>query len=294
MPRPSTLRAAKEEILSHFVDAPQKIYTESEIASILSQNRLPWKLAQSVKRSDFISFLEKQGHLKRYRFHSEHYNQTINRYSWGKASLYEAALSIKSRAYLCHATALMLHGLVESNRRTIYLNVEQSAKPAASAPLNQAAIERAFSGKQRQSNLIYTCGSSSVVMIAGKNTNRLGVEEVLGPAAETLQVTNMERTLIDIVVRPAYSGGTLQVLKAYRAAKARLSVHRLVSTLSQLAYLYPYHQPIGFLMEKAGYSKDCVDQLRAIGQTHDFYLAHGLKEPEYSKDWRLFYPKNFG
>jgi len=56
-------------------------------------------------------------------------------------------------------------------------------------------------------------------MIAGKNTNRLGVEEIAGPASETIPVTNLERTLIDIVVRPAYAGGTSQLLKAYRTAK---------------------------------------------------------------------------
>jgi hypothetical protein len=163
-----------------------------------------------------------------------------------------------------------------------------------SSSLTQVGIDRAFSGKQRQSNLIYTYNSSSIVMITGKNTNRLGVEEIAGPAFETIQVTNLERTLIDIVVRPAYAGGTSQVLKAYRAAKERISVDRLVAILKQLAYVYPYHQPIGFLMQRAGYPEPGIDQLRALGLNHDFYLAHGLQQPEYSKDWRLFYPKDIG
>jgi len=293
MARPSTLSIAKEEILSFFNEAPSQIYTESKLGNILSQNRFTWKLAQSVKRSDFISFLGKHGQLKQHRLHSAHYNQTILRYSWGKVSFYKIALSIKSRAYLCHATALTLHGLAQLNRKTIYLNTEQSAKPMASGPLSQGAIERAFSSKQRQSNLVYTSRSSSVIMVAGKNTNRLGVEDVTGPEAETLQVTNLERTLIDIVVRPAYAGGISQVLQAYRNANGRISIHRLISTLKQLDYLYPYHQPIGFLMEKAGYPKHYIDQLRAIDQTHDFYLAHGMHQPKYSKSWRLFYPSNF-
>lgn len=158
MARPSTLSAAKEKILTFFTNAPSRTYTEPEIASILSENRLTWKLAQSVKRSEFIFFLERYGDLKKHRFRSERYNRTIIRYSWGETSLYEAILSMKSRAYLCHATALMLHGLAELNRKTIYLNAEQSVKPVTSAPLNQTAIERAFAGKQRQSNLVYPAG----------------------------------------------------------------------------------------------------------------------------------------
>ena len=92
-------------------------------------------------------------------------------------------------------------------------------------------------------------------MISGKNTNRLGVEDRAGPGSEPLQVTNLERTLIDIVVRP-------------------------------------YHQPIGFLMQNAGYPEESCAKLRELGLNPDFYLAHALRQPEYSKDWRLFYPKD--
>jgi predicted transcriptional regulator of viral defense system len=292
MARPTNLNRAKKDILSRFSEASQKVYSETEIARVLRENRNIWELAESTRVLDFISFLEKDGKLKKYQFRSKHYNLKITRYSWGTASLYELALSIKQRAYFCHATAVTLHGLAKLSRKTIYLNVEQSTKPPGTSSLTQGGIDRAFSGRQRQSNLIYTYNASSIVMIAGKNTSRLGVEEIAGPASETIPVTNLERTLIDIVVRPAYAGGTSQLLKAYRTAKGRISVDRLVAILKQLAYVYPYHQPIGFLMQKAGYPASGLAQLSALGLNHDFYLAHGLQQPEYSKDWRLFYPKD--
>ena len=93
-------------------------------------------------------------------------------------------------------------------------------------------------------------------MISGKNTNRLGVEEIVGPNSERLQVTNLERTLIDIVVRPAYAAGIIEVIKAYRAAKDRMSVNKLLEILKKLDYVYPYHQAIGFLMQQAGYPQE--------------------------------------
>jgi len=72
-----------------------------------------------------------------------------------------------------------------------------------------------------------------------------------------------------------------------------MSVGRLLAILAKLDYVYPYHQSIGFLMQMAGYSEKSCGRLRALGLNHDFYLAHGMQQPEYSKDWRLFYPQGF-
>ena len=291
MAKPSRLTLAKDDILSLFSEASQKVYSQAQLATILRENRNSWHLANHTTQADLVSFLTKEGDLRVHQFRSDAYNKQVTRYSWGKASPLELALSIKQRAYLCHATAVMVHGLTKLGQKTIYLNAEQSTKWSSHSALTQDGINRAFNGRQRQSNLIYKCNRISVVMISGKNTSRLGVEETAGPRSEMVQVTNLERTLIDIVVRPTYAGGTSQVLKAYRAAKDRMSLQRLLAILKALDYVYPYHQPIGFLMQKAGYPKEYFVQLRALGLNYDFYLDHGMQQPEYSEDWRLFYPK---
>jgi hypothetical protein len=291
MARTSRLILANEEIFSFFAKAPQKVYSEAELRGLLLEKRRPWGLAETTSASAFISFLREHGDLKTHEFRSAQYGRSSTRYSWGKASPLELALSIKSRSYLCHGTAATLHGLVKHSPKTIYLNVEQSPKPSSTGSLTQHGIDVAFSREQRQSNLIYVCGVISVIMIAGKNTKGLGVEEIAGPASEPLQVTNLERTLVDIVVRPAYAGGTSQVLKAYRVAKGRMSVDRLLTILKNLDYVYPYHQSIGYLMQKAGYPEKSYARLRALGLNHDFYLAHGMQQREYSEDWRLFHPR---
>ena len=291
MPRPSSLTLAKDAIFSAFARAQHKAYSEAELNGVLLENRAAWELAESTKATDFIRFLTEQGELKSHRFQSEQYGRTITRYSWGKASPLELALSIKSRGYLCHATAATLHGLIKHSSATIYLNAEQTAKPSSSGQLMQQSIDRAFSNQQRRSNLTYKSGRLSVTMLAGKNTNGLGVEEMAGPVGEHLRVTNLERTLIDMVVRPAYSGGLPHVFKAFRAAKTRVSVSRLLATLSELDYVYPYHQAIGYLMEKTGHPETSYAKLRALGLDYDFYLVHGMEEPDYSKEWRLFHPR---
>lgn len=291
MPRPSSLLLAKDQIVSLLSNAPQKVYSEAQLAAVLSHNRRSWHLAGSTTKANFISFLTRHCGVRAHNFRSDAYQREITRYSWGQASPLELAISIKARAYFCHATAMGLHGLAKLSQKIIYLNAEQSLKYSDGSSLTQDAIDRAFAGRQRQSNLIYDYRSTSVVVIAGKNTKSLGVEEITGPASETIPVTNLERTLIDIVVRPAYAGGVSQVLEAFRAAKDRMLVQRLLAMLAKLDYVYPYHQSIGFLMQSAGYPEKDYARLRKLGLDHKFYLAHGIENPDYCEDWRLFYPK---
>jgi len=130
-------------------------------------------------------------------------------------------------------------------------------------------------------------------VISGKDTGRLGVAPLTGMEGEKLDVTTLERTLIDITVRPAYAGGVYQVFEAYRAAKDKISVNTLVATLKKLDYIYPYHQAIGFYLQRAGYEQKRYERLKTLGLNFNFHLSHGLKDREFDPTWRLFYPKGF-
>jgi len=216
----------------------------------------------------------------------------MDRYIWGDASIFEIVASLKPNSYFTHYTSIYLHELTEQIPKTIYLNFEQPPIPRVNRNLSQQRIKSAFMRPWRASKNISSYKDYKICLLNGMFTGKLGVIETASPSGEKIYVTNVERTLIDIAVRPVYSGGVFEVLKAYRLAHQKVSINKLSAMLKKLNYIYPYHQAIGFYLEKAKVYKDTqINLLQKFDMKYDFYLTHQMKDVSYSKKWRLYFPK---
>ncbi|MEX0777375.1 MAG: hypothetical protein WD042_16855 [Phycisphaeraceae bacterium] len=294
----SRLQIAKQDILRHFDQLPARILSLKDISRHLNEQRDNWRLAQSASTTAFIEFLQNSGKLNVIKFPFPSPYKQVTRYVWSDASLYEVILSIKPKGYFSHYTAMKFHGLTEQLPKTLYLNHEQFSSGVSVGKMTQGGIDTAFLRRPRATAYIAETKDFRLCILNGRNTGNLGVieDDIVGEDGKPLgklRLTNVERTLIDIAVRPVYAGGVFEVAKAYGLAQGRVSVNTLSAMLKKLDYAYPYHQTIGFYLERAGYKPALLDLFRSVPFKFDFYLAHNMGKTDYVKSWRLHVPKGF-
>lgn len=288
----SRISIAKPKIEAYINATQKKVFKPSFFETMLSLNNLEWRLAASTSVKDCIAFLLERSQLKQVvlKFPS----QSFVRYIWGEEepnTVYDIALSLKPNSYLSHYTAVFYHELTEQIPKNIFVTFEQPRKNQADVVLSQAAIDAAFQKPVKSTTNVAVYKDYNITLLNGQDTAGTGILKQKTKDGLELPFTNLERTLIDIAVRPVYAGGILEVLKAYEAAKDKVQVNKLKSYLKKIDYIYPYHQVIGFYLEKAGISDKRLAYIEEGWHNQfDFYLTHDMNEVKYSSRWKLYYP----
>jgi predicted transcriptional regulator of viral defense system len=283
----SRLPKASETVREFFSKSTQKVFTLEELDFILQEYITKWALPVS-NVEDFEKQLVQSNILRANEFHFEERIKSQIRFWSPKADIYDVAVSLIPRAHLSHITALFLLGIVRKPPKSIYITSEQSKKESSThtSELEQDKIDYAFSKPQRQTNTKCRYSGKEIIALNGMFTNKAGIINISGKP-----VTSLERTLIDITVRPSYGGGVSEVFKAFIRAKNDIDVDVLINLLDSINYTYPYYQSIGFYLEKAGYDTLLISKLRKRKKFVNFYLDYAIEHPDYSEEWRIFYPK---
>ncbi|MEO8407793.1 MAG: hypothetical protein ABI476_05130, partial [Oxalobacteraceae bacterium] len=256
------MQIAKADIVSHFDHLSNHVLKLKEIRAILAEQRGFWRLAQNTTAQQFIGFLEKSSKLKPYDFPFPQRAEKC--YAWGDIPLLTILLSLKKGLHFSHYTAMRIQGLTEQLPNSVYLTDERkTSHPAEREKLSQSDIDQAFNRPARASNNWVEYDDKNIYLLNGADTGHLGVvvQQTNDEDGQEVQVrvTNVERTLIDAAVKPMYAGGVFEVAKAFTLAQDRLSVNKLMPMLQKLSYAYPYHQAIGYYLERAGYKSSQLD-----------------------------------
>lgn len=280
-------------ITGFFDSLGKRVFLRSELVRLIYKNREQWAIVQDASPDDVIDDFVESLPLRYFVLKSDNYTHEFQRYGWRTPDPLEVAASIRApKSYLCHSSALFMHKLVDHFPHELCVNYEQSDKPKPSGGLTQESLHRAFRAKQRESAFTFRYVECHIVVLSGKHTGGLGVGEMPLATGAKVRVTTLERTLIDATVRPGYAGGVASVLEAYRRAHRQVSVPKLVDTLKELDYVYPFHQAIGFYMERAGFAAKQLALLKAQGTNWDFYVAHSIRNPVFNREWRIHHPKD--
>ena len=280
----------KREEIESTIDASNiQIFGIRELKRLLQPIINQQFYGTEVTVDNLITFLIQKSQLKKIQFLTPRI-ETF--YRWRTIDNYMLMPNLRPNGYYSHLTALYFHHLLDHEPNNIYFNNEQPARPAT-GDLEQSRIDNAFRGKQRITTAKTEYQGKVYWLLNGKQTGNYSVIELNSPSGLHLPVTNLERTLIDITVRPGYAGGVESVLKAYRLAQSKISIDKLSKALRKLDYKYPYHQSVGLYIELAGNYEDKDSQTFFKFQPihYDFYLDYGIKNPAYSKKWKIYYPK---
>ncbi|QSR05115.1 hypothetical protein J0J33_10515 (plasmid) [Lactococcus sp. LG1267] len=231
--------------------------------------------------------------------------EPISRYvaKYCVVSPYEIALSLLSNSFLSHYSALYVNDLTINEPKDIYINREQTAKPKndSNAKLTQGKIDYAFSKPMRRTNTVYLFRYKGVMynvfVLNSKNTKNTGIikKKPVG-FSKAIRVTNLERTLVDTVVRPQYSGGFSEILEAYKTACFDVDLKRINKYIKKFDYIYPYEKSI-LLYLKYTENQKLFNQLRnlwidKIEDDLNFYLDYQMLQTVLDKDLNIYYPKD--
>lgn len=295
MGRRNQLDSSFKAIEEYFDNLEFKSFTENRFKDILDKNRYSWNIPRNKYAKQVLSYLV----IKKVLFSNEFPNVSIEPkivYSWKTKDEFTVISGLKNGSYFTHYSAIYLHQLSLQIPKTIYLNFEHGRSKNIienddEECLTQQSIDNAFKGNQRKSSLSFLYLDRTIIIINGKYTNRLGVIKRQN-INESFEFTDLERTLIDISVRPVYAGGVFEVLEAYKYAKEKLDVAKMADYLNKMNFIYPYHQVIGFYLDKAGYDSESINYFKKE-MKFNFYLTYDIRNKDFSQNWKLYYPKGF-
>ena len=278
-------------IEKYFDDLEIKAFSEKILEKMYYENQRIWQAPYSKKASHLISFLLKKGVLFMTTFTTESNNTKII-YSWKTQDDFTVMSGLKRGAYYSHYSALFIHQLTLQIPKTFYLNYEHGSDMTlvkGKPNLTQEAIDKAFLSGQRKTTIAYSYNERKIFIVNGKKTEKLGVLKQTNEQ-QCYEYTDLERTLIDIAIRPVYAGGVFEVLEAYKKAKDKINTQKLADYLTALDFIYPYDQVIGFYLEKAGYPETDL-KLFEKKHTLKFYLTYDIRNKDFSERWQLYFPK---
>jgi hypothetical protein len=292
--RKESFKSAEQSMKNYLYSDDLKAYTTFDLTKIFEDKRDEWNIADYRNQYHFMKFLEDSNILKNIKLKHQSTAAIKQIYEEPNATLFNIALTIKKDGYLSNYTAMQIHQLTLQIPKSIYVSYGKGESYPVNrneVELKQISIDLAFSKPQRITSESYKSELDSTRFYF---IQKAYIEQNVGITFQNgYYYTDLERTLIDIAIRPAYSGGVFEVLQAFEIARDSVDIEKINEYLEKLNYIYPYHQLIGFYMDKAGYNKKTIDNIFLKNIINNFYLTYNMSIKEFDTKWKIYFPKGF-
>ncbi len=206
-----------------------------------------------------------------------------------------SAWSEQKGNYLSHYSALYYWGLIGQESKNHYVSQEKRPQLEKSIQsLDEYLVRQAFLKSSRKTQNFFTFDDQKCFLIERQKISEYGVESKViqhQDAKIKIRLTSPERTFVDSLISPQYSGGISTVVKAFVGYK--FNVEQLIACYKALRPIYPYWQSIGLILEKLG-MKEVEARWAAEFSTWakmPFYLDHEAKTFwKFSETWQVAFP----
>jgi predicted transcriptional regulator of viral defense system len=200
-----------------------------------------------------------------------------------------------SRYYVSNYTALYWNELVNQKPSTYYISKEVANRTAVhSDEYNADSVRQVFMKSHRHTTRSFSYKKLQAFIVEKQDLDMIGLTtktiDISGRKI-SFKMTDVERTLIDAVISPQYSGGIMTLIDCF--SKARIDIEKLYNIYEKYNPYYPFWQIIGLLFEKTK-TQDAADIWKSYFdmEMKEFYIDRKFRSDwEISDTWKIRYPK---
>ena len=201
-----------------------------------------------------------------------------------------------NKQYFSNLSAIYLLELTDQKITTHYVCKENHDALGRDFKYDEDLAKITFRKKARSSSSYVQYKKTRIYFLEKQNLGMMGVIDFPFKKKDKdlfhIKCTNLERTFLDSVITPQYSGGNDSIVSFFRSADLDLTF--LKKIYQKLNPAYPYWQKIGFLL-------DVMDQKEKSRKWYEFFKGTTLKkffvdkgyrsDWDFNKKWKIYYPK---
>ena len=216
-----------------------------------------------------------------------------------KVQIIDILAAFQPQYYLSHFSALYLHELTNHRPEEYFLSKEILGRNPSHSKLKiHDRIQQTFLKSHRKTSKYLTYQKTRITLLEKQDLDKIGINNKLLKVDKKRQInicfTSLERTLIDSIISPHYSGGIKTVINAF--FKSRINIAQLYKIYKAYSPFYPYWQSIGFLLHRLKSSSVSKKWSQYFSSPKmKFYLDKNFNENwAYDSKWKIVLDPQFG
>ncbi len=235
-----------------------RLFSISDIREIIDQEDIHIKDLKSA-----LATLKSQGWI--YTIRRNLYALSLRLLAGQPIHEYEIATHLAKPSAISHFSAFQIHELTDQIPHTVFITVPKGA-----------SIPRVRGKLYTYNGVQYRFIQTQKKYVFGTEYYQLG--------ATTIPRTDLERTLLDGLMKPNYCGGFMEVMHAF--SQATFDLEKIIDYALRLDTATA--KKLGWVLEKIGYAEKDLKKLENIPQKGYIKLVPSLKKHgPYNNRWQV-------